>query len=465
MDIKKIFLTITFIIIPIIALGQANKTEDDWITILANGNVVERREASEMLGEVGGEASVMPLINALNDEDYIVVKNSMDSLVKIGDERGIEPIANKLESEEKWVRKKAEESLIGFGDKVVPYMQFLLEADKPWVRESSIRILTGVGDSTMIDIVRFYIRDPDIAVIVSAIDYAVQANDYNAVPVMIEQIGKRSIMLNEKIKSALISMGKDVIPYIVPILENYDPLVREAGVVVLGEIGEEGEIKLLIEMMNDPDIYVRNRLVMVLKERVNEYEDLIIDKFSSSEPVIREEVCRILAGSLSDKSSGILVKGLDDKISKVREASARSIGERGIVSATGSLLTLLDDRDSGVRCTSVWALGIIGDENVISDLYEHYFIEDDGKVRAEICLALSKLGYDDEVREVLVAGLEDKDYRVRFASAQAIGELGSPVFVDALRDARFDDNQKVREAVFDALKAIGTPEALDALYH
>lgn len=443
--------------------GQANKTEEDWILILANGDVIERREAAKKLGEIGTEDCVPQLILSLDDEDYSVVKYSMESLANIGDERGIEPIITKLESGEKWIRKKGEETLIDFGEKVVPYVSTLLEADKPWLREIGINVLSGVGDTTMVNAVRFHINDPDSAVSMSAIDYAVQAGDLEAVPLMVEQMGKMDIIVSEKVKSALIRMGEEVVPYVEPYLSDDNPYLRDGSCVVLGKLGGEEEISEIIELLSDPEIFVRKRAVDVLKERVGEFESLIIDKYSSENPLVRMGICKILAESYTDTSEEILLKGLSDGDSRVREASVMSIGKRSIHKAREEVFELLDDSSSDVRCASAWALGEIGEPSDIKIMVEVFDEEPSGAVREEICYTVMKLG-GDGAEEMLIKALEDEDDRVREASARAMEELALPVFVSSLKDARFDNDVEVVEAVFDALRAIGTTEALNAIH-
>ena len=67
--------------------------------------------AAQALGEIGDPRAVEPLINALNDRDWIVRGASAEALGKIGDPRAVEPLIRALDDDEWSSRNKVIEAL------------------------------------------------------------------------------------------------------------------------------------------------------------------------------------------------------------------------------------------------------------------------------------------------------------------------------------------------------------------
>ena len=114
----------------------------DGISLLASALKAEdgevRREAAVVLGQIGDERAVEPLIVALTGEDPWLRKEAAVALGKIGDERAVEPLIVALTGDDQsWVREAAAEALGNIGDEraVEPLKAVFRNGD--WVVQAS----------------------------------------------------------------------------------------------------------------------------------------------------------------------------------------------------------------------------------------------------------------------------------------------------------------------------------------
>jgi len=86
---------------------------DDLILDLKYGTEVVRNDAARILGEIGDQRAVDPLIDALEDENeiWIIRELAAMALGEIGDPRAINPLIDALKDEESLVRTAAAEAL------------------------------------------------------------------------------------------------------------------------------------------------------------------------------------------------------------------------------------------------------------------------------------------------------------------------------------------------------------------
>jgi HEAT repeat protein len=71
--------------------------------------------ATWLLGWIGERQAVLPLIDALHDEDANVRRGAAEGLGQIGDQQAIEPLKNRLNDESRYVSEAAAEALRKLG--------------------------------------------------------------------------------------------------------------------------------------------------------------------------------------------------------------------------------------------------------------------------------------------------------------------------------------------------------------
>jgi HEAT repeat protein len=114
-------------------------------------------------------------------------------------------------------------------------------------------------------------------------------------------------------------------------------------------------------------------------------------------------------------------------------------------------ITALNDKASPERWQSVIALEQLGKPAV--DYLVHALKDEDKWVRYAAADALGNIG-DQHIVDTLIGLLRDQDQDVRFVTADALGRLGDPKATGALHDACIHDNGFVKIAALEALAKI-----------
>ena len=124
-----------------------------------------------------------------------------------------------------------------------------------------------------------------------------------------------------------------------------------------------------------------------------------------------------------------LIKELQDQ--DVRVHAAWTLGSIGLVDAVPDLIKLLRDQDAGgfVRAIAAWALGSIGSADAVPALTQAL---QDPEVRGDATEALVQIGKD--AVPALVQALQDQNEYVRNNAAWALGEMGTPEALKAVKE-------------------------------
>ncbi len=99
-----------------IAIKIGRPGEEFFLAALVDPNNSIRWNAAKVLGNIGGEKSVEPLIKSLGDP--IVRPTAVDSLGMLGDKRAIPPLRELLESEDEFVKMLVKRALVQLGVKI-----------------------------------------------------------------------------------------------------------------------------------------------------------------------------------------------------------------------------------------------------------------------------------------------------------------------------------------------------------
>jgi serine/threonine protein kinase len=161
--------------------------------------------------------------------------------------------------------------------------------------------------------------------------------------------------------------------------------------------------------------------------------------------VIRLDAVRTLEFSHDPRALSALVEALRDPSLKVKAEAVRAIVKLG-EQATGPVIRLLNDAiDEGDNLSARYAakaLGLIGDRSISSVLVE-LLKSDDKFVACESALALGRLSEFKAVPDLIVL-LDEPNGNIRFAAAEALGQICDPIARDALRRRLNDDDEGVR---------------------
>jgi HEAT repeat protein len=353
-------------------------------------------EAMDALLSLGkGGRAVQSILSYLNDPDEIIRRCIADVLGEIGDSRAVLPLIEKLSDEDGHVRGRAALSLGRLRDKeaIAPLMNLLTDEYED-VQESAVTALSEIG-----------------------------AEIEQVLPLLSskERILRKNIALllgKLKAKEAVLSLGFA--------LKDEDPEVREAVVRALGMIGGQEAGRFLILALTDEEAVVRKAAALSIGE---------------------------IGYQKGVSSLSILLRDVD---SGVRVAAVRSLGELKNSVALLPLIGLLEDKDPLVRISAIEALGEIGDRDALPSL-SRLLKEDDPELRKAAIKAISKLVLnqvqDLEISRILLPFLSDMDWSVRKVTVEALGKFHEREVRDyILKTAETDEDEGVRKTALGILK-------------
>jgi quinoprotein glucose dehydrogenase len=179
------------------------------------------------------------------------------------------------------------------------------------------------------------------------------------------------------------------------------------------------------------------------------------------------EVKKLLAEGFSHRSETDLTRYLDHADQRVRQEAQFAFAERASTAGVLQLDFILKHGKPLAKLHAIWALGQIGRKKVATDPKAYDLVlaassDTDPEVRVQ---ALKVLG-DGKVAagaKAARAGLRDKEPRVRFYAAMAVGKIGDKAAFSDVLDmlkANKDDDPYLRHAGVMALAGIANKEAL-----
>ncbi len=197
-------------------------------------------------------------------------------------------------------------------------------------------------------------------------------------------------------------------------------------------------------------------------QAVPEIEKLLQDE---NESVAYEAVAAIGKLGGGSQASALLADLKDPQFSsKLKPQIILSLGELKSKEAVPELTNILknQDEDATMRRYACDALGKIGDPSSISAIKEA-FSDKDTYLRAYAVAALANFK-GSEVDSLLTGALKDSFWRVRVNAAKSLGEKKVASAVPILEyKARYDPEAVVQRAALTALGEIGDAKAIDFL--
>ncbi len=181
---------------------------------------------------------------------------------------------------------------------------------------------------------------------------------------------------NEKELSTLIetlvSLGKPAVPALIDALQDREPAVRNSAAIALGKIGKDANaaVPALKKVLDDRDFQVRSSAMQALS---------FIDK-KAIVPFLIEELSSEQAWERYSATHAL-----------------RTFGKEAVAAVPALIKVIKEDKDGSVRSSATTALGLIGKD-----------------ARTAI--------------PTLIKSLQDKDEKVRYGAAYALGNIGESFY-------------------------------------
>lgn len=359
----------------------ANKSAHSMATI--------RSHAIEAIGQLGESKGVRYLVKGLSDENIGVRIQSAIALKKMGDKRAADALVQALNDPDQDVLEHVIAALGACGDKaVVPHIIPLLDSSNNEICIAAAEALGRLGDDGAV---------PRLCELLSNFD-----GDEN-----------RAVRL--KVLDSLRRLKHpDAVPYMVDLLADPQPEIRERAVDVLGQIGDQSAV---VDLEN------------LLKE--DRHEGVRI-------------ACAKALGEIGDPESvAVLEDALTDTV-QVRLKAVIALGQIGNDSALLSLTAMLRDQLPELRYHAAQALAEIGDKRSIRPV-EVLAADSDPMVSRGAFKALAKLGDERSEKEILKAAKKrTKKATTVKASKTNFKDMFSPA---VLRDMFWPDDPQRRMVI------------------
>jgi HEAT repeat protein len=250
-----------------------------------------------------------------------------------------------------------------------------------------------------------------------------------------------------------------------PILEDSVPRRRLFAVNYIGEYGGDKKVRLLEDMLSDPDERVKHAAVVALKDEDVDIVPAALELFGSETTRIVADAVAAVAGKRDPRAFERLLELLDHEYANVVMPAAAVLSEYEGDEYIDRYMELSTSESEHLRVFAVRRMGASGDERVIPYILESL---DDEKLNV-VVVAIGGLALF-EYREAAdrLKGLLDVDYadEVRFAAMRAVAEMqieGADVLIaDIMKNPSENENLRANAAI--ALSFFKNDFAFDALY-
>jgi HEAT repeat protein len=231
---------------------------------------------------------------------------------------------------------------------------------------------------------------------------------------------------------------------LVELLADPDSFVRHQTAEVLGKWGaQEAALPALVKLLEAPDADVRSRAAALLGNWGPQETALsaLVKLLESPDADVRSRAVEVL-GNWGQKETTLpaLVKLLADPEANVRFRAAEVLGKWGQKeTALPPLVKLLADLDANVRFRAAEVLGKWGQKETALPPLVKLLADSDANVRFRAMEVLRDWGPQETALSALVKLLADPDANVRFRGAEVLGKWGQkemalPALVNLLAD-------------------------------
>ena len=313
---------------------------------------------------------------------------------------------------------------------------------------------------------------------------------------LIRQLNNKNVSICQKAAKELAEFGALAVPQLIKALKHDKKHVRFFAASILGDIGEPAEaaVPALVQTLEQKDFKIYRdpslplefhwAVTMALGKIGGPAIPILIQLLEDKEGKIRARsqpvfelglrshaaFALVMIDEPSDEIVDALIKALSDKDVQVRRSAASVFWRRPEKKAIPALIKVIEDRDEQVRLYTVAALGMMGQaaQEAVPALAEG-LTKRDFHTRSRvfdsfhITIVKTLIAIGPSATSTLVGTLHHKEERVRSLAAEGLGRKKALTALPALVEALNDESELVRNSSAEALRKIGTPEALEAI--
>ncbi|MGQ3683488.1 MAG: HEAT repeat domain-containing protein [Candidatus Loosdrechtia sp.] len=259
---------------------------------------------------------------------------------------------------------------------------------------------------------------------------------------------------------------KYVVPHLINLLTNRNPLVKQNAVWALGFCGDKDSADYIHPLLAERNLEVRREAVLTLGRLGNILSvPVLLETFNAETNTdVRYDIVRTL-GTLGDRRAAFTLRTIlmQEKSWHLKGAAVGALhrirDDKAISDLAHILVTDAGEEATWTRSKAAWVLASMGEKAVPHLIRALSDNEEVTRIRATWALVKVGLPALPSLRIVL----RDPDTRTRERAAQALGWIENENAVTALTWALNDKEPSVVSAAAWALGRIGDPRALVSL--
>jgi len=307
-----------------------------------------------------GESAVPGLVEALRHDDGRVRLCAVSALAAFHSSAAVLALAAHLDDPDQEFRRKAIAALTeNESSEAVPALRQALPGSEGDVRSSLVWALAKCGGKSVAPDLIELARDPDRDVRHSAVVSLKEIRDAASVPALIEaladsydQVGAAaakgleaigdpqsipgmieawgktdSNMVKSFIGDAIRTLGATALPALREAVQHPNASVRSRAVGLLGELGDDSDVPVLIELLRDQSASVRWYAVQALRRhRVGpQVVESLTERLKDDDVAVVREAVSALGGIRDAAAVDALVACLGDEDDQLAEAAASEL--------------------------------------------------------------------------------------------------------------------------------------------
>ncbi len=208
-----------------------------YISMLKEGGFSEKIQAAYMLGEMGDERAIRPLVESLRDAPWQLRKEIVEALTKLKPKEHMDILLSCLKDRDPNVRNSAMEAIIAIGEDVVDYLKELVKSQEVETRIYSVNTLGNIGSSKAVDtLIEALEREEDPNVRYEIIEALGKIGDPRATEPLLSLLEGLDVWEKFPVITALGNIGDErALPKIMEFLDSEE--LKAVAVEALGKIG------------------------------------------------------------------------------------------------------------------------------------------------------------------------------------------------------------------------------------
>ena len=495
----------------ILGRRRASESVDRLAALSASDDDNMAVAAIEALGKVGGEATVAPLLAALESRVFFRTFAAIDALGRCGDERAVAALTALLADSFYGLEavralgytarisavaalaallSKAGDSLVRtaagalvelreryhaqVGDAEAVLEALRRAVDRPHASLRLTASIAGAGPAELVAIARLLAWLGDDPALLALLDLADREPPVGEAAVQaLRGAGARVSSLatallpdaSSRRRARLLPLVTSAAGSVDPImacLDDPEPPVRVLACEALARLGNTRVVSALFRLIGDGDTRVAQASAAAIQSLGSrETRSLALQQARASDPVVRRAALRILSYFGYPEALDTLLEAVEDDDAKIRDPAAQGLALLEDPRAQAGLVRIAGHPQASTRAAAMRALGQTTTSAAVTETLLRGLGDEDAWVRYYATQALGRRKVSS-ASAALVTRLDDEAGQVRVAAIESLAQLGTDVAQTALEQAALSTDGDMARA---ALVGMGIGKRPSSLPH